>query len=153
ATWFLLWCVAFGLGAAHSIQPGHGKTIVAAASVGSGMGWMGGVLLALTTTFAHFASVFAIAAILWITPTTHYAGIQSALVWVAGLLVGMMGFWRIGRHLAGHVDHTEEDTRRTVVSRPRELIALGLAGGIIPCWDAVLLIVVAELAGMLGQGV
>ena len=47
-----LWLVALGLGAGHAIQPGHGKTLVAATVVGERGGWGWGVVLALVTTAA-----------------------------------------------------------------------------------------------------
>ncbi|MHC5541022.1 nickel/cobalt transporter, partial [Singulisphaera rosea] len=42
--------VAFGLGMAHAIQPGHGKSLVAAAVVGRRGRWYRGTLLALVAT-------------------------------------------------------------------------------------------------------
>ena len=36
--------------------------------------------------------------------------------------------------------------------RSRELIGLGLAGGLVPCWDAVVLILLAEAVGRLALG-
>ena len=56
-----LWLIALSLGAAHAIQPGHGKSLVAAASVGERGGWMRGVVLALAITAAHIGGVLAVA--------------------------------------------------------------------------------------------
>jgi nickel/cobalt transporter (NicO) family protein len=51
---------AFGLGAAHALAPGHGKTVVAAYLVGA-RGTAGhAVFLGLTTTVTHTAGVFAL---------------------------------------------------------------------------------------------
>ena len=50
--------VAFGLGALHAFEPGHGKTMVAAYLVGSRGTPKHAVVLGLMTTFTHTISVF-----------------------------------------------------------------------------------------------
>ena len=42
ASVFGLWLIALTMGAAHAIQPGHGKTLVAAAALGDRGGWWRG---------------------------------------------------------------------------------------------------------------
>ncbi|MCB0035213.1 MAG: hypothetical protein KDE51_14375, partial [Anaerolineales bacterium] len=49
---------AFGLGAAHALTPGHGKTIVGAYLVGSRGTAKHAIFLGLTTTVTHTAGVF-----------------------------------------------------------------------------------------------
>jgi len=50
--------VAFWLGAMHALEPGHGKTIVAAYLVGSRGNMKHAALLGATVTFTHTISVF-----------------------------------------------------------------------------------------------
>jgi len=50
--------VAFWLGALHALEPGHGKTIVAAYLVGSRGNMKHAALLGATVTFTHTLSVF-----------------------------------------------------------------------------------------------
>jgi ABC-type nickel/cobalt efflux system permease component RcnA len=52
--------IAFGLGAAHALSPGHGKTIVAAYLVGARGTARHALFLGLTTTITHTAGVFAL---------------------------------------------------------------------------------------------
>lgn len=60
STALLAFAIAFGLGCAHALAPGHGKAIVAAYLVGS-RGTVGHALfLGLTTTVTHTAGVFAL---------------------------------------------------------------------------------------------
>jgi nickel/cobalt transporter (NicO) family protein len=146
----LLWLIALGLGAAHAVQPGHGKTLVAAAVVGGRWGMWRGSLLALTTTLAHTGSVLAIAAALWATRSTRYAELNAALARAAGFAIAAVGLWRLGRHLAGYGEHDGEGAAPDLGDRG--LLGLGLAGGLVPCWDAVLLIVLAEALGRLALG-
>jgi nickel/cobalt transporter (NicO) family protein len=57
--WLLLGlAVAFGLGGAHALEPGHGKTIVAAYLVGSRGTMKHAALLGAVVTFTHTISVF-----------------------------------------------------------------------------------------------
>ena len=53
----MLLLLALGLGAAHAIQPGHGKTLVTAMALGPGARLYQPVLLGLATTVAHLGSV------------------------------------------------------------------------------------------------
>lgn len=146
----LLTLVAFVLGAAHAVQPGHGKTLVAATVVGERGSRSRGILLALITTLTHTGSVFLVAAALWWSGSSRFAEIHVGLTRGAGFLIAAVGLWRLGRRLGGFEDHpAHEGTRNT---GGRGLISLGIAGGIVPCWDAVGLIVLAAAVGRLGLG-
>jgi ABC-type nickel/cobalt efflux system permease component RcnA len=146
-----LWLLALGLGAAHAIQPGHGKTLVAAATVGGRGGWGSGVALALITTAAHFAVVLALAAAIALTRSARSAAVHVALARGAGFAIACVGLWRLGRHLGGYPEHDAEPGAPGVGDRG--LLTLGIAGGIVPCWDAVVLILLADLAGRLALGI
>ena len=63
--WFLITAafIALGLGALHALEPGHGKTIVAAYLVGSRGTARHAFLLGLIVTASHTAGVFALGAI------------------------------------------------------------------------------------------
>gem|GEM_PF-905800 len=163
-----LLAIALVLGAAHAFQPGHGKTLVAAVTLGRGGGLGHGLALAGSATVSHMLGVLAIALILGLTRTQRYDAINSAIVWSSGLVLAVIGGWRLGRHLAGHDEHRQrfgvQDSRRERMaisrdgSRPprrlgwRSTIALGFVGGVTPCWDAVLLVVMAEALGRLTLG-
>lgn len=144
--------LAFGLGAAHAVQPGHGKTLVAATVVADRGNWLRGVVLALAATATHTGSVLLVAAGLWLTRSTRYGAIHAGLSQGAGFAIAAIGFWRLGRHLAGLGEHDGEEPTPAGAGR-RSAVALGVAGGLVPCWDAVALIVLAEAVGRLGLGV
>ena len=91
--WFLFPAalIAAGLGALHALEPGHGKTIVAAYLVGSRGTPRHAVLLGVIVTAAHTAGVYLLGAITlyasrWIVPEQLYPwlGITSGLM-IAGL--------------------------------------------------------------------
>ena len=148
--WPALLLAAFLLGAAHAIQPGHGKTIVAASSLGPGSGPFRGALLGLATAIVHLGSVALIAAVLWASRAARPGDIHLALGRSAGFAVAAIGFWRLGRHLAGFGEHDARDGHGT--GGHRGLVSLALAGGIVPCWDAVALVLLSEAIGRLALG-
>lgn len=153
--WVLL-AMAAGLGAVHALTPGHGKTLVAAYLVGErGTIWHA-LLLGLVTTLTHTAAVLLLAALLPVFFPHHIpASVQVVLGLVGGLLVAGLGFWLFvcrvfGRadhvHLGGgHHHHHHEPVVKEGNARPGlwGLVVLGVSGGIVPCWDAIALLVVA----------
>jgi nickel/cobalt exporter len=140
--------LALGLGAVHALQPGHGKTLVAAGVLGEHGSWLRGLLLGLLITLTHTGSVLLVALGLWVTQTRRYGSIHQGLAHAAGFVIAAIGLWRLGRHLAGHGEHSHEPAP----PRSSGLVGLGVAGGLVPCWDAVVLIILAEAIGRLALG-
>jgi nickel/cobalt exporter len=98
--------VAFVLGAAHALEPGHGKTVVAAYLVGSRGTPRHALWLGLIVTFAHTAGVFALGlltlfASAYVVPDRLYPW-MGALSGLAIAAVGLALLWRHGRHLYAH---------------------------------------------------
>ena len=146
----LVLCLAgFGLGAAHALQPGHGKTRVAASTLGERGGAWRGAGIAVVTTITHTGSVLAIAALLWWTRSPLHPELHVLLTRVSGFTIAAIGLWRLGRRISGLPEH--EGHALTGIGSG--VIGLGIAAGIVPCWDAVALIVVASAVGRLGLGV
>ena len=107
--------VAVGLGAAHALTPGHGKTIVGAYLVGSRGTARHALFLGVTTTITHTAGVFALGFLVlfasrFVLPEKLYPwlGVLSGLL-VAGIglsiLRGHIGHWLAHRHGEAH-DHS-----------------------------------------------
>jgi nickel/cobalt transporter (NicO) family protein len=97
--------VAFFLGAAHALTPGHGKAIVAAYLVGSRGRIWDAVYLGGVVTATHTSSVFVLGLL------TLYAsqrfGAERIYPWLAltsGALVMGLGLWLLWRRWHGH-DH------------------------------------------------
>src|SRR5262249_59424929 len=80
--------VAIGLGAFHALEPGHGKTLVAAYLVGSrGTAWHA-VLLGLTVTASHTIGVYALGCVALFA--SHYVLPEQLYLWLgftSGLLI------------------------------------------------------------------
>ena len=120
--------IAFGLGAAHAIQPGHGKTLVAATVVAERGTWLRGALLAVITTLTHTGSVVLVAAGLWWARTSRFGAIHVGLAHAAGFLIAAIGLWRLGRHLAGFGEHDGDDHAPADLGA-RGVVGLGVRGG------------------------
>jgi ABC-type nickel/cobalt efflux system permease component RcnA len=159
----LMLSLVFGMG--HAFTPGHGKTMVAAYLVGEkGTPWHA-VVLGLTSTLAHTGSVILIAIVLYsVYGNTAPAEAQGWLSMAGGLLIFLVGLWLFLQRISGKADHVHlfsdhhhphsNSGESSNPTRPRfgwlRVILLGLGGGIIPCWDAVLLFLLAMAQGRIG---
>lgn len=148
---FLTMVLAFVFGAAHALTPGHGKTLVAAYLVGErGTIWHA-LYLGCVTTLTHTGAVMLIAIVLVSLPApmqqTFRMWIQNGLGLLMGLIVACMGFWLLLQRLAGRPDHVHldgghnhhhpGDSGKPGIMSWWGLTLLGITGGMIPCWDAV----------------
>jgi nickel/cobalt transporter (NicO) family protein len=189
--------IAAGLGGLHAMEPGHGKTLVAAYLVGSRSSIRHVVLLGTVVTASHTASVYLLGimtlyASRWVMPDRLYPWLGVA----SGLLVASLGMILFARRYRGsgdahdhrhgddadallphrhnflgehvHADHEHTHSRDghshsheglahhhqhshgghshddSGVSI-RELLALGITGGIVPC-PAALVVLLSALA-------
>ncbi len=165
----VLLLLAAGFGAVHALTPGHGKTLVAAYLVGEHGTVRHALLLGLMTTLTHTGVVFVLAIVFLISPSA--AGmIYYVQGLVGGLLITGLGLWLLmqrlfGRpdhfHLGGHSHHHHHSHDHDHSHIPRNdgsvrwwhLVLLGMRGGLVPCWDAILLLCLAISAGRLWLGV
>jgi nickel/cobalt exporter len=156
----VLLAAAAVLGAAHALTPGHGKTLVAAYLVGE-RGTVGHALfLGLVTTLSHTGAIIGIAVAVQVfcggqTPPA----LQPILGLCGGLLVTGMGAWSLLARVTGRADHVHlfgghhhhhhhADHSHEHIGWGR-LTLLGVAGGIIPCHDAIWLYIWLVGAGLL----
>jgi ABC-type nickel/cobalt efflux system permease component RcnA len=94
--------IAAGLGALHALEPGHGKTIVAAYLVGSRGTARHAVLLGIVVTAAHTAGVYLLGALTlyasrYIVPEQLYPWLGA----ISGLCVAGLGILIFLRHWTG----------------------------------------------------
>lgn len=176
----IAFAVAVGLGAFHSLEPGHGKTLVAAYLVGSRGTMKHAFLLGLIVTAAHTAGVYLLGGVTlyasqYIVPERLYPwlGVVSGVL-IAGLgtvllvrrYLGKDGFSShhhhrhadhshgLHRHHHHHHDHghthNHHDFNRQVSLR--ELLTLGISGGIVPCPAALVVLLSAVSMQRIGFG-
>ncbi|GAB4453257.1 MAG: hypothetical protein Kow0031_35540 [Anaerolineae bacterium] len=149
------------LGGLHALTPGHGKTLVAAYLIGSRGTVQHAVFLGGIVTFTHTASVIvigllALLASQYIVPDVLVPAMEVLsgllVVYIGGQL--MLARWRDFRGGAappGHHPHHDDDHPHhhhhhhdipegvTV----RDLLTLGISGGLVPCPEALGIMVIA----------
>jgi ABC-type nickel/cobalt efflux system permease component RcnA len=173
--------VSVGLGAFHALEPGHGKTVVAAYLVGSrGTAWHA-VILGSIVTVTHTAGVYILGVVTlfasrYILPERLYPWLGA----ISGLMIAALGLSLLLRRYAG-LDHAHDhDHAPTHMHGPggahihtrghrahrhrahhqrvpstisgRELLALGVTGGIIPCPAALVVLLSALSLNRIGFG-
>ena len=174
--WMLLGlAVAFGLGGMHALEPGHGKTIVAAYLVGSRGTVKHAVVLGGVVTFTHTISVFLLGiAMLLLSKSIVPGNVIKILEAVSGLSIVAIGailFYQRLRQLHAtithdrahahghHHEHHGHDHGPDGHSHVPEgevtlgsLIALGVSGGLVPCPAALVIMLAAIAFGHTGAG-
>ncbi len=170
--------MAAGLGAFHALEPGHGKTVVAAYLVGSrGTAWHA-VFLGLVVTATHTAGVYLLGAVTLYA--SRYVVPERLYPWlgvISGLTIAGLGFFLflqryVQLHTHGHLHshshhhnhahhshglqgergyghgahgHHHHHHRPDAAVSLRDLLALGVTGGIVPC-PAALVVLLSAVA-------
>jgi nickel/cobalt transporter (NicO) family protein len=169
--------VAFIWGATHALSPGHGKTLVAAYLVGSRANAKHAILLGLTTTLTHTVGVFALGVITlfasrYLLPAKFFPWLNL----LSGLIVIIFGFILLRNRLLPqtkeishhhhhvhhhHHSHTHSHHHHHHSHLPtstgervtwRSLVTLGIAGGLVPCPAALVLLLSTIAIGRVGFG-
>jgi ABC-type nickel/cobalt efflux system permease component RcnA len=162
--------IAFALGAAHALTPGHGKTIVAAYLVGSRGTLKHAAFLGAMVTFTHTVSVFLLGmATLFLFQYIVPEKVTRVLGAVSGLSIVAIGAWMLYKRLrtAGHShshdhdhhhhdhdhdhdhhhhhdhDHSHGHSHLPDQVSWSSLAALGASGGLVPCESALVLLLTA----------
>jgi nickel/cobalt transporter (NicO) family protein len=159
----LLFAAAFGWGALHALSPGHGKAMVAAYLAGSRGRPRHAFALGATVTLTHTAAVFALGLVTlalseYVVPEDLYPwlGVASgAMVVAIGIWVMRSRFrrWRGARAGAEHGHHHHHAPRDgDAPIRARELVGLGVSGGLVPCPSALVVLVAAISQHRVGFG-
>jgi nickel/cobalt exporter len=153
----LLIGLAFWFGALHALEPGHGKTMVAAYLVGEKGTAKHAVFLGSMVTFTHTISVFALGiATIFLSRYIMPEKISKVLGILSGLSIAWIGgvmLWRRAKTvLNARPDHSHPHTHPHSHSMG-SLIALGASGGLVPCPSALILLLSAISIGRPGLGV
>ncbi|MEQ9480851.1 nickel/cobalt transporter [Coleofasciculus sp. F4-SAH-05] len=144
--------IAFGFGAVHALSPGHGKTLVSAYFIGSQGTPQQAVLLGLTITFSHTLSIFLLGAIAlfasqYVLPEQSY----PVLSFVNGLTIGIVGLSLLRKRLHSH-SHPHSHTHAHSPTSLSSLVKLGIAGGLIPCPSALVMLLSAVALHQISYG-
>jgi high-affinity nickel-transport protein len=162
--------LAAGLGAMHALEPGHGKTIVAAYLVGSRGKTRHAVGLGMLVTAAHTAGVYLLGAV--VLYASKYVIPEQVYPWLSifsGLVIAVMAAYMLLRAWTG-VEEPNEDANGVMhshwyskkrIDAPatsdksvslKQLLLLGITGGIIPCPAALVVLLSAVSLHRIGLG-
>ena len=149
--------LAFGLGALHALEPGHGKTAMLLYLAGERRSFLHPLVMGLSSALSHSLSLIGIAAMVHlthhlITGDHHHAdeGVTNIMRWISAglvLIVGLWMTWAAWRSKAAkcgcgqHDNHLEigesaklsDSTSKTSYSMSA---LLGAAFGLMPCPSA-----------------
>ena len=162
--------LAVGLGAAHALAPGHGKTVMAAYLVGLRGTLRQAATIGATVTLTHTAGVLLLGLVLTTSRAVASERVYPWLGLASGLLLAVVGVGLLVRartghhrphghhhpHEGGEHDHGHHHDHPHAHPRPlgrRGLVALGLAGGLVPSPSAVVVLLGGIALGQAWFGV
>ena len=159
--------LAVVLGAAHALAPGHGKTVMAAYLVGLRGSLRHAATIGATVTVTHTAGVLLLGLVLSASREVASEHLYPWLGLASGLLLAAVGVSLLARALAGHRHphpqpddhghgHHHDHAHHEPAGRPlgrRGLVALGLAGGLVPSPSAVVVLLGGIAIGQAWFGV
>jgi ABC-type nickel/cobalt efflux system permease component RcnA len=160
---------AFILGALHALSPGHGKAMVAAYLVGTGGRVIDAVRLGIVVTITHVLAVIVLGILA--LALSHYTISKDFYPWLglaSGVLIIFTGYFLLVRmaldasishhhhHDHGHDGHDPHEhhahshlqTGRSI----QEILSLGIAGGLVPCPSAIVILLFAISINRIGTG-
>lgn len=173
---------AFGLGAFHALEPGHGKTIIAAYLVGSrGTMWQA-ILLGLVVATTHTASVI-ILGVLSLFATSFWTDFATSTIIgiISGVAIIGIGLWMLVtrvrslprfkkephvhnenthahthnhdyEHSPSHSYHHHELASAQERKSLLQILVLGISGGLVPCPAALVVLLVSLRTGEIASG-
>ncbi|MFV9689957.1 MAG: sulfite exporter TauE/SafE family protein [Desulfobacteria bacterium] len=100
----IYYLTAMLLGAMHALEPGHGKTVVAAYLIGSKGRKIDAVILGVIVTFTHTFSIILLAIAVKLTSnriTLTEESLHGYLGTVAGLMIFIIGIWMLVQRIRG----------------------------------------------------
>ena len=115
--WWRCW-LAVGLGAAHALAPGHGKTVMAAYLVGLRGTLRQAAVIGATVTITHTAGVLLLGLVLTTSRAVASERLYPWLGLASGLLLAGVGIGLLVRARAGHHPHPTTTTTPTTHATP-----------------------------------
>jgi nickel/cobalt exporter len=171
---FLTILAAFGLGALHGLEPGHGKALLAFTLVGARATFKQAVILAGALTFAHTIAVLLLGLLLFFAAGFATESIFTWITLVSGLAVAVIGARAlsiaVGRatqqreharaHEHGHAhdhDHDHDHGHSHAIPGQAPLhfpsaVIAAMSGGIAPCPAAIVVLLTALHLHRVGYG-
>ena len=150
--------LAFGLGALHGLEPGHGKALLAFTLVGARATVAQAGILAAALTFAHTIAVLLLGIALFAFADFASESVFAWITLVSGIAVALVGARSLNAAIA-HVWSTHDHTHDLGIgpgdSRSLNLwsaVVAASSGGIAPCPAAIVVLLTALRLHRIGEG-
>lgn len=157
-----IWLTLFALGAAHALEPGHGKLLVTSYLTGSQAQIKDAFLLGIIVAIFHTLSVTLLGVIIVFLAFTFFKEtFVNSLEMLSGVVIlglGLLLFWRRflqktnpqEEHCDCHLLHStpvEAEQKMRPQSSFKEVVLLGIASGMTPCPVALTALIAAFAMG------
>ena len=137
--WIFLALFVFGWGALHSLSPGHGKSIAVAYLVGRKGKTKDAFNLAVITTVSHVFVILVFGLIVaFYSNAILIPKLMPYFEFISGGFILFIGLWLLLRRKKAHSHHSNKD---------KSILSLGLAGGMVPCPSAIVILLGALSLG------
>jgi ABC-type nickel/cobalt efflux system permease component RcnA len=156
---------AFGLGALHGLEPGHGKALLAFTLVGSRATFRQAAILAGALTVAHTIAVLLLGALLFIAAGFATESLFTWITLISGAAVTAIGARSLAvtifhrhRHAQAHAhSHADGDHHSHALPGSAPLhfpsaVVAAMSGGIAPCPAAIVVLLTALHLHRVGYG-
>lgn len=139
--------LAFILGMGHALSPGHGKAMVAAYLIGRSGQVRDAFTLGIIVTVTHVASVIVLGIVALLLSRHFLPGdLYPWLGAFSGILVFLVGYIMLAkRAVHSHHEHHHHHTEDSGTVSWWSMLSLGIAGGMVPCPTA-LVVLLASVA-------
>jgi nickel/cobalt exporter len=152
---------AFGLGALHGLEPGHGKALLAFTLVGSRATFKQAAILAGALTFAHTIAVLLLGLLLFIAAGFATESLFTWITLISGAAVTAIGARSLAltilhryQHAHAHA-HDHQHSHALPGSAPLHFpsaVVAAMSGGIAPCPAAIVVLLTALHLHRVGYG-
>ena len=161
---FLTVLAAFGLGALHGLEPGHGKALLAFTLVGARATFKQAAILAGALTFAHTIAVLLLGALLFFAAGFATESLFTWITLISGAAVAVIGaralsvaVARAAHEHAHHHHHDGGDGHSHAIPGSGPLhfpsaVVAAMSGGIAPCPAAIVVLLTALHLHRIGYG-
>ncbi len=142
----LLWgLTAFVLGFMHALEPGHGKSIMAAYVLGTKATLKDALLLGLTVVASHTSIVFILGILsIYLIGTLSSEITHDIMSILGGGILLIVGLWILKNYFHPH-EH-KIDTKKGI-------FAIGLSAGLVPCPAALAVLLFSISSGNIYDGI
>jgi nickel/cobalt transporter (NicO) family protein len=165
--WLLILIIAIAFGALHALTPGHGKALTAAYLVGSRGTIRHAIFLGIIITVSHTFVIYLLGILIWLTSAyflqetvTYYSTLISGILII--LIGGYILIQRIRHHKHQHnhehITSTSEHSHPVLTNKDKrivgrwELFGIGIGAGMVPCPDALVVLLLGVSLGKVEWG-